>query len=78
MARDANVLPDGEAVRAMACGFNLASEANVNDVMAHAEAPGATITRRPVRVFWGGYSGHFGDPDGRLWEAAYHPVFPAT
>ena len=22
--------------------------------------------------------GHFGDPDGRLWEAAYHQVFPAT
>jgi len=25
------------------------------------------------KVFWGGYSGYFADPDGYLWEVAYNP-----
>ncbi len=25
--------------------------------------------------FWGGYSGHFSDPDGFLWEVAWNPHF---
>ena len=28
------------------------------------------------KVFWGGYSGYFADPDGHLWEVAYNPFFP--
>ena len=27
------------------------------------------------RVFWGGYSGYFADPDGHLWEVAHNPFF---
>jgi uncharacterized glyoxalase superfamily protein PhnB len=25
---------------------------------------------------WGGYSGHFADPDGHLWEIAHNPHWP--
>jgi hypothetical protein len=32
--------------------------------------------KRPVPVFWGGYSGYFADPDGHLWELAHNPFFP--
>lgn len=32
-----------------------------------------TITKKPVKVFWGGYSGYFADPDGHLWEIAHNP-----
>ena len=28
------------------------------------------------KVFWGGYSGYFSDPDGHLWEVAYNPHSP--
>jgi hypothetical protein len=30
------------------------------------------------RVFWGGYSGYFADPDGHLWEVAFNPFFPLS
>jgi uncharacterized glyoxalase superfamily protein PhnB len=29
--------------------------------------------KRPHKVFWGGYSGYFADPDGHLWEVAHNP-----
>ena len=78
LARDANVPSGGEGIRASACAFNVASETDVDAVIAHAEACGARIRRPPERVFWGGYSGYFADPDGHLWEVAYNPVFPMT
>ena len=48
-------------------------EAEVDEVMA--AAAGATVTKMPEKVFWGGYSGYFRDPDGHLWEVAYNPHF---
>src|SRR5665648_155373 len=47
---------------------NLGSEAEVDRVMAHAEAIGATILKPAQRAFWGGYHGYFADPDGHVWE----------
>lgn len=29
----------------------------------------AVIAKEPQRVFWGGYSGYFTDPNGYYWEA---------
>ena len=37
------------------------------------EKKGVTITKKPEKVFWGGYSGYIADPDGHLWEIAYNP-----
>jgi uncharacterized glyoxalase superfamily protein PhnB len=37
---------------------------------------GAIEIKKPEKVFWGGYSGYFADPDGHLWEVAYNPFFP--
>ncbi|MBL7946468.1 MAG: hypothetical protein JNN32_10440, partial [Flavobacteriales bacterium] len=34
---------------------------------------GVHITKMPEKVFWGGYSGYFTDPDGHLWEIAFNP-----
>ncbi len=45
-------------------------------VLAHAIASGATLIKPAQKVFWGGYSGYFADPDGHLWEVAYNPGFP--
>jgi uncharacterized glyoxalase superfamily protein PhnB len=30
----------------------------------------------PAQTFYGGYAGHFSDPDGHAWEIAYNPGFP--
>ena len=31
------------------------------------------ILKAAERVFWGGYSGYFADPDGHVWEVALNP-----
>lgn len=41
--------------------------------LAHNVAAGATMVKKPQKVFWGGYSGYFTDPDGHLWEVAHNP-----
>ena len=33
------------------------------------------LVKKPQKVFWGGYSGYFKDPDGHLWEVAHNPFF---
>ena len=35
----------------------------------------ATLVKAGQKVFWGGYSGYFSDPDGFLWEVAWNPHF---
>ena len=41
-------------------------------------AAGATWTKPPQDVFWGGYSGYFADPEGNLWEVAWNPFTDLT
>lgn len=52
---------------------NARSPAEVDAVLAEAEAAGATIPRYGAETFWGGYSGVFLDPDGHPWEVAHNP-----
>jgi catechol 2,3-dioxygenase-like lactoylglutathione lyase family enzyme len=52
---------------------NLRSPREVDEVMAQAEAAGATIARPAGATFWGGYSGVFVDPEGHPWEVAHNP-----
>ena len=54
-------------------GHNVNSKAEVDDVMAKAKHAGAYITDPAHDTFWGGYSGHFQDPDGHLWEVVWNP-----
>ena len=53
----------------------VASPAEVDAVLAEAEAAGATIGRLGATTFWGGYSGVFIDPDGHPWEVAHNPAW---
>jgi len=55
---------------------NVRSQAEVDQVVATAEAAGAQVTRRASPTFYGGYAGAFTDPDGHAWEIAYNPGFP--
>ena len=36
---------------------------------------GATPLKAPEKVFWGGYSGYYADPDGHVWEVAQNPFW---
>lgn len=73
LAQDANVSAAGEGFGGFSLAHNLGSEAEVDAAMAEAVAAGATLVKPPQKVFWGGYSGYFRDPDGHLWELAHNP-----
>ena len=62
--------------RGVGVAWNGTSEEDVDHIMAHAKAAGATIVEKAKKVFWGGYSGYFADPEGHLWEVAYNPFMP--
>lgn len=55
---------------------NFATEAEVDEAFAAALAAGGTALKAPEKVFWGGYSGYWADPDGHVWEVACNPFWP--
>lgn len=73
LAEDAGVPHEGSGFSGVTIAHNEPSEAAVDAVFAEALAAGARPVKTPVRVFWGGYSGYFADPDGHLWEVAFNP-----
>jgi hypothetical protein len=56
---------------------NVRTAEAVEELMAEAEAAGATITAPAAETDWGGYSGYFLDPDGHPWEVASGTEFAA-
>jgi uncharacterized protein len=74
LAEDAMVSAEGTGFEGFTMSHNVASEAQVHVVMDQALAAGATLVKTPQKVFWGGYSGYFKDPDGHLWEVAHNPI----
>ncbi|MGE0219697.1 VOC family protein [Mycolicibacterium sp.] len=72
LAEDARHPIDGR-FSGITIAINQHTEADVDAVMAQAEAAGASILKPAERVFWGGYSGYFADLDGHVWEVAVNP-----
>jgi catechol 2,3-dioxygenase-like lactoylglutathione lyase family enzyme len=70
-----SVVEDGGGWGGVTLAHNVRSPAEVDDVLAQAEAAGATIGRPGAETFWGGYSGVFVDPDGHPWEVAHNPFW---
>ncbi|MCB1447391.1 MAG: VOC family protein [Rhizobiaceae bacterium] len=76
LADDAHVKNSPMGFSGVTLAHNVASERGVDAVYKFALSCGATPVKKPEKVFWGGYSGYFADPDGHLWEVAYNPFFP--
>ena len=76
LAADAGVSPDGGGFAGFALAHNVRSPAEVDALLAEAEAGGGRIVKPGQQAEWGGYSGYFSDPDGHLWEVAWNPHFP--
>jgi predicted lactoylglutathione lyase len=72
LAEDSGVA-DGGGWGGVTLAYNVSSPAEVDAVIAEAEAAGAEIPRAGAETFWGGYSGVFVDPDGHPWEVAHNP-----
>ncbi|MGG1600362.1 VOC family protein [Paenibacillus naphthalenovorans] len=62
----------------MTIGHNVGSKEEVDKIMEQAQNAGAIITDPAHDTFWGGYSGHFLDPDGHLWEVVWNPEWDIT
>jgi uncharacterized glyoxalase superfamily protein PhnB len=75
LADDAQVSPAGSGFSGIALAHNTKSQEEVDQVLQTVESLGATIVKKAEKVFWGGYSGYFADPDGHLWDVAWNPFF---
>lgn len=75
LAEDAGVADSQPGFSGVALAHNARSEAEVDSVLAEAVAAGGKLVKPAAKVFWGGYSGYFSDPDGHLWEVAHNPYF---
>lgn len=73
LAEDAQVSAQGSGFNSFTLAHNVESEAEVDALLAQAVSAGATLVKPGQKVFWGGYSGYFKDPDGHLWEIAHNP-----
>ena len=75
LAEDATVSAEGSGFTGITIAHNAKSEKEVDEVLAEVEKLGATIVKPAQKVFWGGYSGYFKDPDGYLFEVAFNPFW---
>ncbi|GAB3596268.1 VOC family protein [Microbacterium tumbae] len=64
--------PPASGIAPLTLSHNLATPAEVDDVLAEAALLGAPVSAGRQRE-WGGYSGYFADPDGFRWEIAVNP-----
>lgn len=78
LAKDATVDPEGNGFSGITLAHNVATIEEVDEVFALAVSKGAKPVKKPQKVFWGGYSGYFSDPDGHLWEVAHNPYTDLT
>jgi predicted lactoylglutathione lyase len=68
--------PDAQlGTGAMTLAQNFNTDAAVDVAYALALTAGATALKAPEKVFWGGYSGYYADPDGHVWEVAHNPFW---
>lgn len=78
IAHDTGLPVTAPSPTAFTIGHNVSSEVEVDEVMAQAEAAGASVVKAGHATFWGGYSGYFQDPDGHLWEVVWNPQLVPT
>ncbi|MGD9744488.1 MAG: VOC family protein, partial [Dongiaceae bacterium] len=75
LAKDLGRKLDGGTAR-FTLAHNARSRDEVDRIFRRAEGAGARTLQPPQATSWGGYSGHFADPEGHVWEIAWNPHFP--
>ena len=75
LAEDAMTSPEGNGFSGITLAYNAGSESEVDEIIGDLKAKGVKIVKEPQKVFWGGYSSYFADPDDYRWEVAYNPFF---
>jgi uncharacterized glyoxalase superfamily protein PhnB len=67
---DAGLPLGNQSALEFSISHNVSSKMEVDQVMELAKNAGASIVKPAQDTFWGGYAGHFQDPNGHLWEVA--------
>lgn len=75
LAEDTMASPEGSGFPGVTLAYNAQSEAEVDEIISDLKSKGVKIIKEPQKVFWGGYSSYFADPDDFRWEVAYNPFF---
>ncbi len=75
LAEDALISPKGSGFSGITLAYNAQSESEVDEIIKDLKSKGVNIIKEPQKVFWGGYSSYFADPDDYRWEVAYNPFF---
>jgi catechol 2,3-dioxygenase-like lactoylglutathione lyase family enzyme len=73
LAKDASILPGPAKTGEFSFGHAVPTRADVDTLLAQAQAAGATLTAPAHDRPWGIYSGYFRDPDDHLWEIMWNP-----
>ena len=73
LAKDAEVPLGAPKTGEFSIGHLVSTRAEVDAVLARAQAAGASLSGQPHDRPWGIYSGYFRDPDGHLWEVIWNP-----
>jgi len=73
LAEDAKVKVQRQEYSTITVAYNVRSEEEVDATLEEAVKAGGKLVKPAEKVFWGGYSGYFADPDGNLWEVAFNP-----
>lgn len=66
----------GEGAAPITLSHNVATEAEVDEILVLAASIGAEGSAQATHREWGGYTGYFADPDGFRWEIATNPAMP--
>lgn len=61
------------SIRGVTLSHNVDSPAEVDAVLTAAVKAGGTILKAAQFAAFGGYHGHFQDPNGVIWEVAHNP-----
>ena len=75
LAEDTNLPLGPVSFSGITLSYNARSENEVDEVMKEAASLGGDIIKPAQKVFWGGYSGYFKDPDGHVIEVAHNPFW---
>jgi uncharacterized protein len=78
LAKDANVPSGSPKPGEFSIGHIVPRKADVDALLAQAEAAGAMLTEAPHDRPWKIYSGYFRDPDGHLWEIIWNARLGTT
>ena len=75
LAEDATLSYEPSGFAGLTISHNTRSEAEVDEILQLVVSLGGTLVKPAQKVYWGGYSGYFKDPDGFLFEVAHNPFW---